>query len=97
MIAEYQALALKTANYPKQHALTYLSLGLAGEAGEVANIAKKVIRDDFGVLQSTKKDAILDELGDVLWYVAVLAWELGVTLDDLAEHNIEKLRARYNK
>ena len=42
MIAEYQALALKTANYPKQHAFTYLSLGLAGEAGEVANIAKKV-------------------------------------------------------
>jgi NTP pyrophosphatase (non-canonical NTP hydrolase) len=79
--------ARKTAIYPRNRSLEYLALGLASEAGEVAGKIKKEIRDescgDVGI-----------ELGDVLWYVAMLADELGYSLTQVAEKNIEKLRDR---
>jgi NTP pyrophosphatase (non-canonical NTP hydrolase) len=69
-------------------------LGLAGEAGEVAEKYKKIIRDKKGVVSHTDKDEIAKELGDVLWYVAMLAAYLGVPLSQVADLNITKLSSR---
>lgn len=90
----YQEAALSTAIYPPDLRFAYPTLGLVGEAGEVANVVKKVFRDDGGMIQKHTADKIADELGDVLWYVAVLAAEIGVDLADLAERNLIKLRSR---
>jgi NTP pyrophosphatase (non-canonical NTP hydrolase) len=86
---EYQERAKQTAVYPQERALEYLALGLVGEAGEVANKVKKMIRDG-----DVPEFAISQELGDVLWYVAMLAKELGFTLETIAWDNIEKLAER---
>lgn len=88
-LSDYQKAAAFTAIYPQQHAILYPALGLAGEAGEVANKVKKMIRDG-----NTDLKAIAAELGDVLWYVAALARDLGVDLDDLANDNLNKLYDR---
>lgn len=89
--SEYQRKAKKTAVYPKDWpmGLYYCVMGLAGEAGEIANKVKKHWRD--GVLSPHD---IADELGDVMWYVAMIAVELGVDLDHVAERNVEKLLDR---
>lgn len=89
---EYQALAQQTAIYPKGLGLYYTALGLAGEAGEVANKVKKLLRD--GQLD---KEALVSELGDVLWYLASLATELEVELDEVARKNLDKLMDRRNR
>ena len=86
---EYQEEASKTAIYPEQYNIVYPALGLAGEAGEVAEKVKKHIRD--GVLNV---DDLKKELGDVLWYLAAIASDLGLNLDDVAESNLKKLRSR---
>jgi len=91
---EYQFEANTTAIYPESAALTYPTLGLAGEAGEICNKVKKIIRDDNGVLSDDKKQALIDELGDVLWYVAAITKDLKVTLDDVARRNLDKLFSR---
>ena len=88
---EYQAAARKTAIYPMHSAIVYPALGLASEAGEVAGKIKKVIRDGF---RPDSNEKIIAELGDVLWYLAVLADDLGVTLETVALNNIAKLAAR---
>jgi NTP pyrophosphatase (non-canonical NTP hydrolase) len=67
---------------------------MVGEAGEVADKVKKVIRDDHGIMTDEKKLEIAKELGDVLWYLAQLSTELGFALDKVAEMNIEKLYSR---
>ena len=84
---EYQRKAGETAIYPKKDALPYLSLGLVSEAGEVAGKVKKLIRD------GTESD-VASEVGDVLWYCAMLATELNVSLGKLMENNLDKL---YNR
>lgn len=86
---DYQRKAARTAIYPKSAKLTYPALGLASEAGEVAGKVKKLLRD--GELDPL---ALADELGDVLWYVAALAADLGYDLDAIAERNLEKLQSR---
>lgn len=92
---EYQKLSRETAFYPgKDKNFIYPTLGLAGEAGEVSEKIKKIIRDDAGLLSDDKKTELKKELGDVLWYVAQLSTELGISLDDIAKFNIEKLRSR---
>lgn len=93
-INEYQMQADKSAVYPKNkdEGLYYVVLGLAGEAGEIANKIKKHIRD--GVLD---KHRVADELGDVLWYVAMVAYEIGYDLNTVAEKNLEKLRSRLDR
>ena len=90
----YQAGARRTATYPQTARITYPALGLAGEAGEVANQVKKILRDDAGQVTSERRAKILDELGDVLWYAAALASDLGASLDEVAEGNLQKLAAR---
>lgn len=96
-ISEYQRLSRRTAEYPRDAWLAYPALGLAGEAGEVAEHAKKAIRDDGGSVSDERKGAMAKELGDVLWYVAQIATELGLDLDQIAEQNLEKLLSRQQR
>ncbi len=95
---EYQAEAKQTALYPNRlKNLEYPTLGLAGEAGEVANIVKKIQRDHGGVIIDDTRAKLKDELGDVLWYISACADELGLTLTEIAEFNVEKLAKRHNR
>lgn len=92
---DYQRKALETAMYPNQGAnFVYPALGLVGEAGEVAEKLKKVIRDNDGVLTDELKDKVAKELSDVCWYVAVLAYELDYSLADIFQMNVDKLASR---
>ena len=94
---EYQSAAGKTAHYPRRlENLEYPTLGLAGEAGEVANIVKKIQRDHGGILNEEIIAKLKDELGDVLWYISACAEELDVTLNEIAEFNVEKLARRHS-
>lgn len=77
--------------------MAYPALGLAGEAGEVAEHAKKAIRDDAGVVTEERRRAMAKELGDVLWYVSQLASELGLELEEIARANLEKLLSRQRR
>ena len=91
----YQQGARRTARYPDVGSNPiYPTLGLCGEAGEVADKVKKVLRDQNGCFSDAVKQSLLLELGDVLWYVAQLASELGFELDQVAEANLEKLASR---
>lgn len=96
-LAEYQRLSRRTAEYPREAWLAYPALGLAGEAGEVAEHAKKAIRDDAGAVSEERRAAMAKELGDVLWYVAQLASELGLELEEIAEGNLRKLLSRQRR
>lgn len=94
---EYQEKAQETANYSRPNqflAISYCSLGLTGEAGEVANKVKKIFRDDNGVCNPEKLRELMYEAGDCLWYIAILAKECGYTLEDVAQMNYEKLHSR---
>jgi NTP pyrophosphatase (non-canonical NTP hydrolase) len=93
---EYQAEARKTAVYPDfGNNLWYPALGLNGESGEVAEVVKKIYRDHQTTGEA--KERLVKELGDVLWYLALLADELDVPLDDVAQANIRKLADRQNR
>jgi NTP pyrophosphatase (non-canonical NTP hydrolase) len=91
---EYQKRALETALYPKEVRILYPTLGLTGEAGEVADKVKKVIRDNDGDFSVEKRLEIAKELGDVLWYISTLANDLGYTLEEIGELNNRKLSSR---
>jgi NTP pyrophosphatase (non-canonical NTP hydrolase) len=91
----YERLAGETAIFPKEKALEYLALGLTSEAGEVAGKVKKLIRDGEDVEGfEMKKIAISHEIGDVLWYCAMMAKEVGVPLADIMQENLDKLHSR---
>lgn len=96
---EYQERALTTVKYPDVgNNFVYPTLGLVGEAGEVADKIKKFMRDD-GVmtpreLSEDQRQALAKEIGDVLWYVAQLSTECGLSLETIAEMNIAKLSSR---
>ena len=96
-MSEYQRLARRTAEYPREAWLAYPALGLAGEAGEVAEHAKKAIRDDAGTVSPQRRELMAKELGDVLWYVAQLASELQLDLDEVARANLDKLLSRQRR
>jgi NTP pyrophosphatase (non-canonical NTP hydrolase) len=96
-LSEYQALSRRTAEYPRAAWLAYPALGLAGEAGEVAEHAKKAIRDDGGEVSDERRAAMAKELGDVLWYVAQIASELGIELEEIAQQNLDKLISRQRR
>ena len=89
----YQKSAKATAIYPRDYSIVYPAIGLAGEAGEVANKVKKLIRDNPNMSDDIKK-SIGDEIGYVLWYCAVLADDLGESLSEIANRNLEKLANR---
>jgi NTP pyrophosphatase (non-canonical NTP hydrolase) len=95
--AEYQHASRQTAKYPRQAWLAYPALGLAGEAGEVAEHAKKAIRDDAGQISDARRTAMARELGDVLWYASQLASELGLELEQIARENLDKLLSRQRR
>ena len=94
--SDYQKQSASTAIYPGQGGvmgLAYVGLGL-GESGEVQGKIKKILRDDGGEISDEKRQAIAKELGDMLWYVSQTATEIGVSLDDIAEDNLDKLASR---
>lgn len=97
---EYQRMAGETASFGKDtqwDAVDYCTLGLTGEAGEVANKVKKVCRDDKKVFTAEKCASIADELGDCMWYIAMCAENLGYSLEDIARMNYVKLQSRQER
>lgn len=91
---EYQSKAIETAIYERESKIIYPTLGMCGEAGEVADKVKKVLRDSGGRFSKEKKREIAEELSDVLWYCSALARDLGYTLEEIGVINIEKLASR---
>jgi len=88
---EYQEFARSTAIYPEDCRVVYPTLGLCGEAGEVAEKIKKHMRDGRTLV------GVGLELGDVLWYISALADDLGVTLEEIAQANVAKLSSRMER
>jgi len=88
---EYQEFARSTAVYPEDCKVVYPTLGLCGEAGEVAEKIKKHMRDGRTLV------GVGLELGDVLWYISALADDLGVTLEEVAQANVDKLQSRKDR
>ena len=94
----YHRESRKTALYPNVgDNPIYPTLGLVGEAGEVADKVKKILRDKKGVFDKASKDDIKFELGDVLWYVSQLSSELGYELEEVAHANLQKLNSRKSR
>jgi NTP pyrophosphatase (non-canonical NTP hydrolase) len=95
---DYQTKSRKTAGYPAiGHPVIYPALGLVNEAGEVAGKIKKIFRDHEGRISNETREALKAELGDVLWYLAQVATELDLELNEIAEHNIAKLYDRLER
>lgn len=91
---DYQRFAVGTAIYGAGQAIIYPVLGLTNEAGEVAGKVKKVLRDNGGMFGPKEVDGIVDELGDVLWYLAATARDLNMSLESIARRNLTKLADR---
>lgn len=94
---EYQQKAASTAIYREGNEgreLFYVALGLAGEAGEFAGEVSKLIRDDKGSLTENRKKKLISEAGDVFWFLAQTCTELGVTMEEVAQANLDKLASR---
>lgn len=95
---EYHEFAQKTAIYPNRgHNFVYPALGLSGEAGEVAEKIKKILRDKNSTMDKDSATEVVKELGDVLWYISAMAYELGVDMEDVAKANMEKLQSRRDR
>lgn len=102
-LEQYQAKALSTVVFPEEWGIAYCALKLNGEAGEVAEEVGKAIRagelvypmdSGPGTVHEELREALRDELGDVLWYVAVLAHQLNYSLEEIATANLAKLQIR---
>lgn len=93
---EYQKKAILTATYHEKYKIIYPTLGLGSEAGEVQGKIKKWLRGDDGTEQISPErlQVIKEEIGDILWYVAVLSRDLGFELEDVAQVNVAKLQSR---
>ena len=100
--------AIKYADYQKEsrktwrevhmdHPLAYPTLGLVNEAGEVAGKIKKIFRDKNGIVSAEDREALKGELGDVLWYFTQVCTELDLTLEEVAEANLDKLFSRMER
>lgn len=93
--SDYQSESKKTAIYPNIGSnFVYPTLGLSGEAGEIANKVKKILRDKNNEVSEEDRQEISKELGDVLWYLSQVATELNISLDEIAQNNIAKLLSR---
>lgn len=93
---DYQIEVVKT-SIPNCESYSYLALAICGEAGEVAEKVKKVLRDKNGQFFSPDLTGIALELGDVLWYLSVMAKRLGFTLEEIANLNLEKIKSRVDR
>lgn len=92
---DYQNVAATTAIYPNiGNNLTYTVLGLVGEAGEVAEKLKKLIRDEGGVMTDDYREKMALELSDIGWYLAMVAYELDYSLEEIFQMNLDKLASR---
>lgn len=96
-INDYQFVSRRTAIYPEKQGVVYCVLGLVGESGEIADKLKKVVRDKNNQLGEVEVLAFAKELGDVLWYLSNLAYELGFSLEEIAQMNIDKLQSRMER
>lgn len=96
-LQEYQEAAVVTAKYPNYLKVIYPTLGLCGEAGEVAEKVKKIYRDKEGDIDETSRELLKRKLGDVLWYISVVASDLNLSLEDIGQTNIAKLKDRKNR
>lgn len=94
---EFQNEANKTAIYPDEQLIIYPTLGLTGEAGEVADKVKKILRDKESIFSTEDLRSIALELGDTLWYISTLSRDLGYTLEEVAQMNIDKLKSRQER
>jgi NTP pyrophosphatase (non-canonical NTP hydrolase) len=95
---DYQGATDLTAIYPQRGDNPYYpALGLAGEAGEVCEKVKKIMRDKDGQIGPEDRKNIILELGDVLWYISALCYEFGVDMETVAQENVEKLRSRLER
>lgn len=95
---EYQSKIIKTAKYPDiGNNFVYPTLGIAGEAGEIAEKVKKIIRDHGGQIDDKKREELSKEIGDVLWYLAMLCTELRLEFGMVAKANIVKLLDRLDR
>jgi hypothetical protein len=90
-------MAVETAVYGDGDKIIYPTLGLCGEAGEVSDKVKKVIRDNDGIFTEELKEQIMIEMSDCLWYCAALARDLGYTLEEAAKKNLNKLNSRLER
>src|SRR5579864_1764962 len=95
--AYQQAAARTSAVVATDHPIVYPTLGLANEAGEVAGKVKKIFRDRQGVITDADREALVLELGDVLWYLSEICTRLGIRLEDVAEANIAKIADRMSR
>jgi len=94
-IDEYQIRARETAMYPNiDNNLNYTLIGLAGEVGEVMNIYKKMIRDHQGVMTEEMRTKLIDEMGDIHWYMAMAECEIKIKSSEVMKINLDKLRMR---
>jgi NTP pyrophosphatase (non-canonical NTP hydrolase) len=97
---DYEFATAETAIYPgagdkdSYEGLSYATLGLVGEAGEIANKVKKIARDNEGVITREHRDKLAEELGDVMWYVAQLARQIHYRLEEVCRTNVNKLADR---
>ena len=96
---EYQKQALTTASSTGDEFkdVMHWVLGITGEAGEIAEKIKKIVRDKNGVISDSDKAELSSEIGDVLWYLAVLSHELGLSFEDIADANLVKLKSRKHR
>jgi NTP pyrophosphatase (non-canonical NTP hydrolase) len=94
---DYQDQAAKTAVYPERFTILYTALGLSSEAGEVAGKVKKVLRDHNGKFSDEMRWNIADEVGDVMWYAALLCRDLNIPLDEVIRRNLVKLNSRLER
>ena len=95
---DYQRESRKSWNViPMKHTIVYPTMGLVNEAGELAGKIKKVFRDKGGEIDEESRQALKGELGDILWYLTQICTELGLTLEEVAEANLEKLFSRLER
>lgn len=96
---DYQKQATVTALYSGDDFMDLLhwTLGVGGEAGEITEKVKKIVRDKKGVVSQADREDLMKEIGDVLWYLALLAKHLGYSLDEVASQNLAKLKSRHSR
>jgi NTP pyrophosphatase (non-canonical NTP hydrolase) len=96
---DYQTKAMRTAIFPTGNGMEiiYPTIGLCGEVGEIAEKVKKWIRDDKQKMTEERRQLLKKELGDALWYLSALAFGLGFTLREIAQHNLDKLHDRHKR